>query len=85
MAREIQLRLLPQVLPTLRGAEVAARFTPARTIGGDMYEFLQYSGDSTAIMIGDVSGKGAPAASTPRWWRAYSARPPTGSPRLRRC
>src|SRR5438270_2722641 len=62
MAREIQIRLLPQVLPTLRGAEVAARFTPARTIGGDMYEFLQYSGDSTAIMIGDVSGKGAPAA-----------------------
>ncbi len=62
MAREIQVRLLPQALPTLRGAEVAARFTPARTIGGDMYEFLQYSGDSTAVMIGDVSGKGAPAA-----------------------
>src|SRR3954462_3646877 len=62
MAREIQIRLLPQVLPTLRGAQVAARFTPARTIGGDMYEFLQYSGDSTAVMIGDVSGKGAPAA-----------------------
>jgi sigma-B regulation protein RsbU (phosphoserine phosphatase) len=62
MAREIQIRLLPQVVPTLRGAHVAARFTPARTIGGDMYEFLQYSGDSTAIMIGDVSGKGAPAA-----------------------
>jgi len=62
MAHEIQLRPLPQVLPTLRGAQVAARFTPARTIGGDMYEFLQYSGDSTAIMIGDVSGKGAPAA-----------------------
>src|SRR3954466_4185912 len=62
MAREIQIRLLPQAVPTLRGAEVAARFTPARTIGGDMYEFLQYSGDSTAIMIGDVSGKGAPAA-----------------------
>jgi phosphoserine phosphatase RsbU/P len=62
MAREIQLRLLPQELPKLRGAAVAARFQPARTISGDMYEFLQYSGDSTAIMIGDVSGKGAPAA-----------------------
>ena len=62
MAHEIQLRLLPQSLPELRGAQVAARFLPARTIGGDMYEFLQYSGDSTAIMIGDVSGKGAPAA-----------------------
>ncbi|HXQ77688.1 MAG TPA: SpoIIE family protein phosphatase, partial [Gemmatimonadaceae bacterium] len=62
MAREIQLRLLPQELPKLRGAAVAARFEPARTISGDMYEFLQYSGDSTGIMIGDVSGKGAPAA-----------------------
>ena len=62
MAREIQLRLLPQELPKLRGAEVAAKFEPARTISGDMYEFLQYSGDSTGIMIGDVSGKGAPAA-----------------------
>jgi len=62
MAREIQLRLLPQELPKLRGASVAARFQPARTISGDMYEFLQYSGDSTGIMIGDVSGKGAPAA-----------------------
>jgi len=62
MAHELQLRLLPQTLPHLRGAKVAARFLPARTIGGDMYEFLQYSGDSTAIMIGDVSGKGAPAA-----------------------
>jgi len=62
MAREIQLRLLPQELPKLRGASVAARFQPARTISGDMYEFLQYSGDSTWIMIGDVSGKGAPAA-----------------------
>jgi sigma-B regulation protein RsbU (phosphoserine phosphatase) len=62
MAREIQLRLLPQGVPDLRGAEVAARFVPARTISGDMYEFLQYSGDSTGIMIGDVSGKGAPAA-----------------------
>src|SRR3954464_10916949 len=62
MAREIQLRLLPQELPRLRGAEVAAKFEPARTISGDMYEFLQYSGDSTGIMIGDVSGKGAPAA-----------------------
>src|SRR3954469_19234471 len=62
MAREIQLRLLPQELPKLRGAAVAARFEPARTISGDMYEFLQYSGDSTAVMIGDVSGKGAPAA-----------------------
>src|SRR5262249_39149757 len=41
---------------------VAARFVPARAIGGDLYDFLQYSLSRSAIVIGDVSGKGAPAA-----------------------
>ena len=63
LARELQLRLLPQGIPKLRNAELAARFTPARTIGGDLYDWLTYSGgELTAMAIGDVSGKGAPAA-----------------------
>ena len=63
LARELQYRLLPQSLPSLRGSELAARFTPARAIGGDLYDFIDYSGQGvTAICIGDVSGKGAPAA-----------------------
>jgi phosphoserine phosphatase RsbU/P len=62
MAREIQVRMLPQSVPPVRGAQVAARFIPARTIGGDMYEFIPYSGERIGIVIGDVSGKGAPAA-----------------------
>ena len=62
LARELQYRLLPHSVPKLNGAELAAKFTPARAIGGDLYDFLGYSGNQTAIAIGDVSGKGAPAA-----------------------
>ena len=62
LARELQVRLLPSSYPKLENLEVAARFNPARTIGGDLYDFLHYSLSRTAIVIGDVSGKGAPAA-----------------------
>lgn len=63
LARELQHRLLPASLPIMTHAEVAAKFSPARAIGGDLYDFLRYSGESLhAIAIGDVSGKGAPAA-----------------------
>lgn len=63
LAHELQYRLLPQGCPILPHAELAAKFTPARLIGGDLFDFIPYSGSSnTAIAIGDVSGKGAPAA-----------------------
>jgi sigma-B regulation protein RsbU (phosphoserine phosphatase) len=62
MAREVQLRLLPIEPPTHKHAEFAVSFLPARTIGGDLYDFLEYSPDQTAIVLGDVSGKAAPAA-----------------------
>ncbi len=62
MAREIQLRLLPPCCPELPGASFAVRFSPANAIGGDMYDFVTYSGNKIGIAIGDVSGKGAPAA-----------------------
>ncbi len=62
MARALQFRLLPQARPQLPHLEVSAKFSPARAIGGDLYDFMEYSGDRTAIVIGDVSGKGAPAA-----------------------
>jgi len=63
LARELQFRLLPPKLPVFRHAEVASRFAPARQIGGDLYDFLKYSGQGvTGIAVGDVSGKGAPAA-----------------------
>jgi sigma-B regulation protein RsbU (phosphoserine phosphatase) len=62
LARELQMRLLPQTLPTVSHLELAAKFTPARAIGGDLYDFIPYSLSRLGIVIGDVSGKGAPAA-----------------------
>jgi sigma-B regulation protein RsbU (phosphoserine phosphatase) len=62
LARELQFRLLPHSLPKLANLEVAAKFAPARAIGGDLYDFVNYSLSRTAMVIGDVSGKGAPAA-----------------------
>src|SRR5215472_10526046 len=62
MAREVQYHLLPPACPNLPGAEVAARYNPAHAIGGDMYDFLDYKPPRACITVGDVSGKGAPAA-----------------------
>jgi phosphoserine phosphatase RsbU/P len=62
MAREVQLRLLPSEAPSHPHADMAVRFLPARSIGGDLYDFLDYGPNRTAIVVGDVSGKAAPAA-----------------------
>ncbi|HEY3706026.1 MAG TPA: SpoIIE family protein phosphatase [Terracidiphilus sp.] len=62
MAREVQLRLLPTLPPEHKNAEMAVRFLPARAIGGDLYDFLEYGDNRSAIVLGDVSGKAAPAA-----------------------
>ncbi|MFB3921215.1 MAG: SpoIIE family protein phosphatase [Terriglobia bacterium] len=61
-AREIQLHLMPALTPDIPGLEVSARFQPARELGGDLYDFLNYGKDRHVLAIGDVSGKGAPAA-----------------------
>jgi sigma-B regulation protein RsbU (phosphoserine phosphatase) len=62
LARELQLRLLPPSSPVLHNAQIGARFAPARAIGGDLYDFVPYSRGRMAVAVGDVSGKGAPAA-----------------------
>jgi sigma-B regulation protein RsbU (phosphoserine phosphatase) len=62
MAREVQLRLLPPEAPSHPHADMAVRFLPARAIGGDLYDFIDYGPNRTAIVMGDVSGKAAPAA-----------------------
>jgi phosphoserine phosphatase RsbU/P len=62
MARQVQLRLLPSTVPVHQNAEFAAQFLPARSIGGDLYDFVEYDVDHSAIILGDVSGKAAPAA-----------------------
>jgi len=53
MARELQLRLLPPACPQFQNAEVAARFVPARTIGGDLYDFIPYSRAHAPIALGE--------------------------------
>jgi sigma-B regulation protein RsbU (phosphoserine phosphatase) len=62
-ARRVQLALLPSDPPRkLKGVEIAARFEPAREIGGDIYDFLSPDPSTLVIAVGDVSGKGVPAA-----------------------
>ncbi len=62
LARELQFRLLPQTPPKLDGLETSAKSISARQIGGDFYDYLNYSLGRTGFVVGDVSGKGAPAA-----------------------
>jgi phosphoserine phosphatase RsbU/P len=62
-ARRVQMALLPTELPRRHeGIEVAARFEPARQIGGDLYDFLAPDANTLVVAVGDVSGKGVPAA-----------------------
>jgi sigma-B regulation protein RsbU (phosphoserine phosphatase) len=61
-AQEIQMVLMPGIAPTIPGLQVGLRFQPARELGGDLYDFLTYGKDRHVLTVGDVSGKGAPAA-----------------------
>ena len=62
-AQRVQVALLPTELPKrLKGVDVAARFEPANELGGDLYDFLAPEPHSLVIAVGDVSGKGVPAA-----------------------
>lgn len=62
LARDIQQGILLAAVPYLRGWELTAVSTPARDLGGDLYDFLPLRDGWQGIMIGDVSGKGLPAA-----------------------
>ncbi len=61
-ARAIQVRLLPSTEPVVTGFEVVGASIPSREIGGDYFDFLVQGDDKIGIAIGDVSGKGMPAA-----------------------
>jgi len=61
-ALQIQRSLLPAEIPQIDGVQVAARWQPAREVSGDYYDVLVLSGDTLAVCIGDVVGKGMPAA-----------------------
>jgi sigma-B regulation protein RsbU (phosphoserine phosphatase) len=61
-ARTIQEGFLPKDIPQLAGYEIAGTWQPARTVGGDYFDFLAFGGDTLGFCIGDVAGKGMPAA-----------------------
>lgn len=78
LARVIQQTLLPQALPDLPGWRLEALYRPARAVGGDFYDFIDLPGGRLALVIGDVTDKGTPAAlvmaATRAILRAASAR-----------
>ena len=62
-AQRVQVALLPAAPPKrLKGVEVAAAFDPAREVGGDFHDYLLPDSHTLVIALGDVSGKGVPAA-----------------------
>lgn len=62
VARGIQMELLPKTFPNIPGFDVFAFSVPARHVGGDCYDIIDLGDDRLAITIGDVAGKGTPAA-----------------------
>ena len=61
-AQNIQQSFLPKELPVLPGWQLVPYYQPAREVGGDFYDFLPYPDGEIGIAIGDVTGKGVPAA-----------------------
>lgn len=63
IAREVQFTLLPQAPPQIEGFDLAGHCRPAAGIGGDYYDFIGMEDDRTVgLAIGDIAGKGIPAA-----------------------
>jgi PAS domain S-box-containing protein len=62
VARMIQHTLLPKSLPELEDHQIAVYYQPAREVGGDFYDVLRLADGRLGLTVGDVSGKGVPAA-----------------------
>ncbi len=61
-ARSIQLELLPKQPPRIPGFDIAGASYPAKEVGGDYFDFIPLSQEKWGIALGDISGKGVPAA-----------------------
>lgn len=61
IARRIQLSSLPQYTPEIPGLEISGISIPAQEVGGDCFDYLEFS-DGITVVVGDVSGKGTSAA-----------------------
>ena len=62
IAQQIQESFLPHTIPFIENYDLAASSIPAQEVGGDFYDFIPISSEQTGLTIGDVSGKGIPAA-----------------------
>ncbi len=62
MARQVQRNFLPSRVPELPGYEFYAYYEAAREVGGDYYDFIPLADSRLALTLGDVAGKGMPAA-----------------------
>ena len=62
LASSIQRYLLPENLPQTESLEFAVKYLPQQLIGGDFYDFFKLPHGKIGVVIGDVSGKGIPAA-----------------------
>ncbi|MBZ0287202.1 MAG: SpoIIE family protein phosphatase, partial [Anaerolineae bacterium] len=62
LAQNVQLHLLPQTLPEVSGLDIFAGSLPALQVGGDFYDYVYQPGDPFLFTVGDITGKGMPAA-----------------------
>lgn len=62
IARQVQMSLLPEKAPEFKGLEIEGTCIPALEVGGDYYDFIPLPDSRMGVVIGDVSGKGVPAA-----------------------
>jgi hypothetical protein len=62
IAKQVQARLFPQILPDIRTIEYAGTCIQAREVGGDYFDFLDLGGGRFGLVTGDVAGKGIAAA-----------------------
>jgi serine phosphatase RsbU (regulator of sigma subunit) len=62
IAHEIQQQMLPATFPEVPGLSLHATTVPARWVGGDFYDAIRLEAHQVALLLGDVSGKGVPAA-----------------------
>jgi serine phosphatase RsbU (regulator of sigma subunit) len=62
VARRIQQELLPETIPELEGWRIAAYYGPAREVGGDFYDFVEFPSGRLGLIVGDATGHGMPAA-----------------------
>lgn len=62
VAGDIQKKLLPEKMPEIKGYDIAGINIPSKEVGGDYYQTMELNDGRIALIIGDVAGKGVPAA-----------------------